>query len=212
MTKISRKSCSIDPVPAHILKACLETLLPVLTNIVNTSLETATMPETMKAANLEPRIKKVSMDPQEFSSFRPISNLKFTSKAIEKVVADQLCLHANSNNLQEIYQSAYKARHSTETALVEVQNDILRAIDDRNSVILLLIDLSAAFDTVDHDILLSRLTTCFGITGRAHQWFRSYLNNRTLTVSVSGGVSTKRSFTSSPCTCHLWENSLDVTM
>ena len=100
-----------------------------------------------------------------FQNFRPISNLPMVSKVVEKAVADQFTRHILTNHLDEPFQSAYKAFHSTETALVKVQNDILQAIDQRQSVILLLLDLSAAFDTVDHSTLLSRLSTSFGIKG-----------------------------------------------
>ena len=83
-----------------------------------------------------------------------------------------------------MYQSAFKVLHSTETALIKVQNDILRAVDDNKSVILLLLDLSSAFDTVDHLILLSRLSHCFGIKGNALAWFDSYLKSRKQFVQI----------------------------
>ena len=116
------------------------------------------------------------------SNYRPISNLKVISKIIEKVVAVRLQDYLESNQLNEPLQSAYKLFHSCETALVRVHNDILRAIDDRHCVILLLLDLSAAFDTVDHDILLTRLKSKFSICGTALEWFRSYLTKK-ITVS-----------------------------
>ena len=97
--------------------------------------------------------------------YRPISNLRFISKTIEKCVAKQLIQYLDINDLGETFQSAYKRNHSTETALIKVHNDIAMAINQHNSVILVLLDLSAAFDTVDHDILLSRLSNRFGITG-----------------------------------------------
>ena len=175
---------------------CYTDLLPVITKITNISLETATVPNNLKCAALDPRLKKDSLSTDEFSSFRPISNLKFVSKCIEKVVATQLDQHITSNNLDEPMQSAFKKHHSTETALIKVQNDILQAIDNQNSVILLLLDISAAFDTIDHEILLSRLSSRYGITGKAHKWFESYLNERTFTVHVSGGQSTKRTLRS----------------
>lgn len=92
----------------------------------------------------------------------------------------------------EILQSAYKQYHSTETALVKVQDDILRALDNNCSVILLLLDLSAAFDTVDHDILLACLSQRFGIVDGALEWFRSYLTNRQQVVYISGSHSSGR--------------------
>lgn len=186
------KSCIIDPIPAQILRECWSDLLPVITRMVNTSLTDAVLPMSLKIASLHPRLKKSHMDSEEFSSFRPISNLKFISKSIEKVVADQTRNYINENNLDELYQSAYKKHHSTETALLKVQNDILRAMDNKKSAILLLLDLSAAFDTVDHNILLSRLSSRFGIVDKALAWFKSYLSDRKLTVNISGVNSSER--------------------
>ena len=102
-----------------------------------------------------------------YKNFHPISNLTFVSKLIEKAVALQLNDHILRHHLEKTSQSVYKAFHSIETALVRVHNDILTAIDNNNTVILLLLDLSAAFDTVDHSILLSRLSSRFGIKSLA---------------------------------------------
>ena len=97
-----------------------------------------------------------------------------------------------NEGLLEEFHSAYKSNHSTETALVRVQNDILMAIDSNRSVILLLLDLSAAFDTVDHSILLSRLRNRFGIRNIALNWFHSYIHSREQSVSVNGIESSKK--------------------
>ena len=157
------KTYDLDPFPSILLKACLDILLLVVTKIVNMSLETAIMPHSFKEAMVRPKLKKNSSDFDVFPHFRPISNLKLLPKIIENAVARQLIDYLKTNGLQEPLQSAYKAFYSTETALVKVQNDILCAIDQQQSVILLLLDLSAAFDTVDHDLLISRLHTRFGI-------------------------------------------------
>ena len=85
-------------------------------------------------------------------------------------------------------QSAYKDKHSTETALIKVQNYILSALDAGSSAVLLMLDLSAAFDTIDHDILLSRLCNVYGITGYALDWFRSYLTGRIQHVVIENAV------------------------
>ena len=122
------------------------------------SLKNGVMPYALKVAVLKPLLKKQDADFEQLQNFRPISNLTFVSKLIEKAVALQLNDHILRHHLDETFQSAYKAFHSTETALVRVHNDILTAIDNNNTVILLLLDLSAAFDTVDHSILLSRLS------------------------------------------------------
>ena len=87
--------------------------------------------------------------------------------------------HLEDASLQDTFQSAYKKSHSTETAPVRIHNDILRTIDDGECVILVLLHLSAAFDTVDHDILITRLKHRFGITGKALGWTQSYLSGRT---------------------------------
>ena len=137
------------------------------------------MPEKLKEAVLKPKLKNDSLNSDEYISFRPISNLKLLSKVIEKVVAAQLLEHLAYNELEEPLQSAYKLNHSTETALLKVQNDILIAIDNHKCVALLLLDLLAAFDTVDHELLLQRMIKRFGIDGQVLKWFRSYINGRT---------------------------------
>jgi hypothetical protein len=125
-----KKSCELDPIPATILKGCKKTLLPTFTNIINT-LETGCMPVQLKEAMLKPKLKKSNLEFKEYSNFRPISNLKFLSKIIEKAVATQFMEHLN-NNLEEPLQSAYKRFQSTETALLKVQNDILSLLTIRN--------------------------------------------------------------------------------
>ena len=148
--KIAAKSCSLDPVPASLLRYCINDLLPIIKSVVNLSFNSALMPNSMKNAVLSPLLKKPSLDFEIFSNFRPVSNLKFLSKVIEKVAAMRLTNYLCDNDLNENLQSAYKKHHSCETALLRVQNDILKSIDNKQCVVLLLLDLSAAFDTVDH--------------------------------------------------------------
>ena len=116
------------------------------------------------------------------------------SKATEKVAATQLWEYLCSNGLNEKLQSAYKnkANHSCETALIRVQDDILKVIDSHRGVLLLLLDLSAAFDTVDHEILLGRLSSRFGIKGKALDWLQPYLTDLTQFVKVDDASSTVR--------------------
>ena len=167
-----------------------------ITKLVNCSLQCSVMTDSMKQAQLSPLLKKPSLNHELFKNDRPISNLMFISKLCEKPVAIQLRDHVRNNNLDELFQSAYKAGHSTETALLRVQNDILRGIDIGGCVMLLLLDLSAAFYTVDHSILLSRLSNSFGIAGAVYQWFQSYLTGRTQFVAVGNARSSCR-----PLTC-----------
>ena len=122
-------------------------------------------------------------------NLRPISNLQFVSKITERAVFDQVYSHMTDNELFPVLQSAYRKGHSTETALLRVVNDILSNMNKQHVSILVLLDLSAAFDTVDHAILLRRLETSFGITDAALAWFSSYLSGRSQCVSINGETS-----------------------
>ncbi len=188
----ANKSCSLDPMPTWLVKECMDSLLPIITKIVNLSLSECCMPGQLKEAILTPLLKKIFLDCEVLKNFRPVSNLAYISKLIEKIVAIRIRNHSHTHNLQELMQSSYKQFHSTETAMVKVQNDLLRAIDDGNDVLLVLLDLSAAFDSVDHKILLKRLTSSLGVTGNALQWFHSYLTGRKQTVVIQGVESTER--------------------
>ena len=126
----------------------------------------STFPSSFKKSIIVPLLKKPSLDAEFLKHYRPVSNLAFISKIIEKAVVLQLNHHLSTNNLFETYQSAYRRLHSTETALLKVQNDILIALDNKQAVVLLLLDLSAAFDTVCHTTLLKLLKSRYGITGK----------------------------------------------
>ena len=143
----------------------------------------------MKSAIVTPLLKKSTLDPDILKNYRPVSNLSYISKLLERVVAGRLTDYMTENNLHEHLQSAYKPGHSTETALVKVQNDILTSIDQHGVVILVMLDLSAAFDTIDHDILFSRMENTLGITGQALAWFKSYLSGRTLRIKIDKSFS-----------------------
>ncbi len=131
-----------------------------------------------------PSLKKNGLDPFNMSNFRPISKLPFISKVLEKIVLEQLNDFLKRNNILDRFQSGFRAGHSTESALLRVSNDILRGVDSGSCVVLLLLDLTAAFDTVDHDILIARLKNHVGVQGLALKWFSSYLKDRTFSVSL----------------------------
>ncbi len=156
--------------------------MPVITEIINLSLSTSHIPEKLRDAILSPNIKNALMDSEILKDFRTVSNVAFISKLIEKVVANQM----DVNKLYECIQSAYHKEHSTETAPLHVQNDILCAVDDGCAVVLVLLDLSAAFDTVHHAVLMSILSTRCGIKGKALAWFESYLLDRTQYIGIQG--------------------------
>ena len=183
------RSCDLDSWPTWLVKKHLHALLPTLMHLINASIRDREVPLAMKQAIITPILKKPSLKTNELSSYRPVSNLSFISKILERVICDQLTKYLNENELHHYYQSAYRAHHSVETALVKVQNDIVKAIDQKKHVVLVLLDLSAAFDTVDHGILLQRLRQRFGIESNALDWLSSYLNARGCRVKVGDELS-----------------------
>jgi len=188
---MSSATCDLDPIPTHLVKSCIQAFLPIITFIVNMSLNTAIMPNDLKKALITPIIKKLMLDPEILKNYRPISNVPFISKVIEKCVATQLTLYVTENNMACKWQSAYREGHSTETALICVFNDILLKLDNSQCVALVLLDLSAAFDTIDRSILIQRLKCYYGIKGTALAWIRSYLDNRTQSIQINKSQSSQ---------------------
>ena len=166
------KTCKLDPIPTWLVKDHLDIFLPFITHVINNSLSSSIFPKSMGRALITPILKKPSLDCNEFSNYRPVSNINYMSKIIEKVVSNQLKEYLWQNNLIEMYQSAYVSNRSTETALLKVQSDFLNAVDRQEVVFLVMLDLSAAFDTIDHAMLLQHLERNFGISGKALQWIR----------------------------------------
>ena len=143
-------------------------------------------PDALKEATVTPILKKSSLDWNTLKNHRPVSNVNFIGKLIEKAAIKQVNEHLESNALDEVMQSAYKCRHSTETALLKVKEDIVKAIDCNQAVFLIMLDLSAAFDTIDHSILFNRLAADFSIKGTVLNWFNSYMTGRSFRVCVGG--------------------------
>ena len=133
---------------------------------------------TIKSGYVTPLLKKADLDAADVKSYRPITKLSVLSKLLERLVAQQLTEYLTENGLLPELQSAYRAHHSTETAMLKVMGDILLALDSGNLNMLSLLDLSAAFDTVDHDTLLRKLQTSYGFDGIVITWFISYLSGR----------------------------------
>ncbi len=118
-----------------------------------------------------------------------MSGLPYISKLIERVVLKRLIRHLSDSDLLASVQSAYRANHSTETALLRVLNDLLLYVNSGDCAVLALLDLSPAFYTVDHSILLSRLESNFGLTGKALSWLRSYISGCRQLVRINGVTS-----------------------
>ena len=140
--------------------------------MVNCSLTLGHFPAAWKASLFDPQLKKRCQS-ASLSNLIPVSNLQFISKLTERAVYNQTQEHLVRSELYPTLQSTYPAGHSTETALLKVHNDILLNMNHRRVTLLVLLDLSAAFDTVDHEVLLRRLEVTFGIADTTLQWFRS---------------------------------------
>jgi exonuclease III len=179
----SNASCHLDPFPTWLVKKCVDQLAPLITKMINSSLESGTVPENWKVALIVPILKKFGLD-LVFMNFRPISNLPFVSKTAEKVVASQILDHCSAHAPLAACQSSYRKHHSTETALLKVQSDILLSMDRQEVTLLVLLDLSAAFDTIDHDIMINLLENDFGITDQALSWLKSFLSGRKQRVVI----------------------------
>ena len=187
---MASKSCELDAIPTRTLKQVLNSVIEPITRIVNVSLENGIFASKWKTAIVHPILKKASSD-LILSNFRPVSNLSFISKVVEKLVLVQFDKNCCTHRLIPDYQSAYRANYSCETALTKIVNDILWAMEHQKVTSLVAIDLSAAFNTVDHDILLSVLEKRFGVRDTCLVWFSSYLNSRYCMVRIRNALSSK---------------------
>ena len=159
------------------------------------SLAEAEMPTCLKEAVVRPLIKKSSLDKDLLKNYRPVSSLTLLSQVVEKVVVGQLLQHLDRQNMLEPLQSAYRKHHSTEMVLLSVCTEISSALDNRQDTLLVLLDLSSAFDTIDHRSLLNRLCERFGLCGVEHQWMTSCLQDRSQRAVIGRASSESRILT-----------------
>ena len=179
-----------DPMPSDILKKITNTFVPIWTELVNLSLSEGSM-DCLKSAILLPLIKDLEnyMVKDNFKNYRPVSNLQYIGKLIERVISIRLNKHLEDNNLHSNIQYGYRKGHSTETLLLKIVNDLLINCDEQKPSILMLLDLSAAFDTVDQSKLLLILQEEIGVEGIALKWFESFLQGRTQKVKIGNEYS-----------------------
>ena len=196
ISQMSSSSCSLDVVPTPFLKDVLDCAIGDILIIVNSSLESGVFPTSLKTAVVRPLIKKHNLDPAVLGNYRPISNLPFLGKILEKIVFQQLDIFLKTNNVHNKFQSGFRKGHSTETALVKVVNDLRMSAAMKNISVLLLLDLTAAFDTIDYAILLHRLEYWVGLSGTALSWFCSYLTGRDYFVNLGDFTSLKHNICS----------------
>ena len=185
------KTSREDPIPALLLKSSVDALLPSLVHLVNLSLQSGSM-DGLKESVVTPILKKAGLDRDILLNYRPVCGGKFIDKLIQKCVLADLDNHMSLNCLHIPFQSGYKKFHCCETVLLKIVNDILLLLDSNSCCVLLLLDLSAAFDTVDHEELLSILYHEIGIRDTCLAWFRSFLSDRVQSTCVKGTRSDSR--------------------
>ena len=158
---MNNKMCKLDPIPTSLVKKCFVSLGPLILNIINRSFNENIFPEVLKHALVTPGIKDNNANIDDYKNYRPLSNLPFLSKLLEKNAYLQLNRHIEHNKLHSKFQSSYRKNHSCETAMFKVISDIQKSVNDNYNVALVLLDSSAAFDTVE-----CRPCNCFKKAGK----------------------------------------------
>ncbi|KAF7247056.1 hypothetical protein EYD10_06953 [Varanus komodoensis] len=170
-------TCLLDPCPSWLLHNIKHGIGTWILEVIYASLRDGQVPAPLKEAVVRPVLKKASLDPEMATNYRPVANIPFLGKVLERVVAGQLQALLDETDYLVQFQSSFRPGYGTESALVTLYDDLCRERDRRSASLLVLLDLSAAFDTINHGILLDRLVG-LGVGGTALQWFRSYLNGR----------------------------------
>ena len=187
--KLPNKSSVRDLLPVHLVKECIHLLAPFITYMLNLSLSTGSFPDIWKFSVINPILKKDNLDPSQAASYRPIAKLPLLSKVLERIVSAQLRIYLQRNDLFPQLQSAYRQSHSTETSILKITSDILLSLDQGHLCLLTMLDLSAAFDSIDLEILIRRLNIFFGLTGTALKWFNSFVSGRHQSVQIGSSSS-----------------------
>ena len=185
----SSKSTSLnDPLPISILHQLARLIAPHLQSIIFRSLLTASFPDIMKNAIITPQIKNIKSDPNDLKNYRPISQLTIFSKIFERCISHQIVSYLTINNILHPHKSAYIPCKSNETALCKVISDIQM---NNHGTLLVLLDMSAAFDTLNHDELINRLFA-IGFRTKALSLLKSYIENRFSEVKIGSEGSKPR--------------------
>ena len=182
------KTSAEDPLPANILKRVIGMLIPCFRELINKSLVQGSI-EGVKSSVIDPLLKQSNLNNEIFKNYRPVNNLVFFSKLIERVVLARLNNHMTEHALHTREQFGYKKYHSTETMMLGIVNDILKGFDEQKATVVIFLDLSAAFDTIDIPILLQILHDDLGVRGVALKWLKSFLTDRVQRVRVDSRFS-----------------------
>ena len=182
------KTCIEDPIPSRLLKESLDIAVPILTKLINKSMQEGNV-DGIKWSIIAPLLKKAGLDNEVYKNFRPVNNLVFLSKLTERCVDIQLDEHMSINNIHEPTQFAYKKCHNTETMMLGVTDEVLRGFDQNQATVIIFLDLSAAFDTINIEKVLEILEVEMGVGGTVLKWFRSFLEGRTQQVKIGNAYS-----------------------
>ena len=176
----------LDNIDTYIIKLIKEEITPALTHIINLSLRHNTYPEKWKSSKVVPLYKKD--DPLNPKNYRPVALIPVLSKVLERVVSQQIIQYLSKNNILNPNHHAYRSKHNTSTAMIQMVNSWAEALESGEMAGVCLLDMSAAFDIVNHDILLQKMTL-YGFEENIISWLRSYLTNRKQCVSINGSLS-----------------------
>lgn len=187
MNSIKSKALGLDNVPLTFVRMFLPFVLPPLTHIINYAFTSSTVPRAWKLSRVLPVHKKTMH--RGLDDFRPISILPCLSKVFEILAKEQIVGYLVANDLVDRYQSGFRAKHSTGTALLHVSDEIRRSFDKRCHTIMVLLDFSKAFDSLSHPKLLSKLSRKFGFVASATDLIRSYLSERYQCVNIGDHLS-----------------------
>ena len=179
----SNKSPGFDGIKNELIKDIIHGIVIPLVHIFNLSVSSGIVPKQLKIAKVVPIFKKG--DPQTLSNYRPISLLTSFSKILEKLVYDRTVTFLNKTKIFSKFQFGFREKHTTTHAILHFVDKVAQALDNHLHTVGVFLDFSKAFDTVDHEILISKLSY-YGVRGIALSWFRSYLSDRKQYVSLNG--------------------------
>ena len=185
------KSYELDYMGTDKMKEILHTCIQSITKIVNLSLNKGTFSNQWKTAIVKPLIKHKKKG-TAYTNSRPVSNLSFISKVVERCTLQQLTQHCNINSLLLNFQSAYQKHHSCKMSLLKLTNDILWGMENQQAMAMSILDLSAAFNAFDYELLLQVLNHKFGVAGTALDWYKNYPIPRKFKVSINGTYSNEK--------------------
>ena len=184
ISRTKLKFSSVDNIPAELLNTVLDVAFDDILEIINTSFYQGIFPDCLKVGHITPIIKDPKGDINSYSNYRPIFSLPILSKLIEKAALDQLINHIHSNHLCFKYQSGFKKNHSCETALLKIYQDLINVLEPNQYIVMLFLDFSSAFDTVNHQHLINKLKEQFYVQDNALHWFKDFLTNRRFCTKI----------------------------